>query len=131
MQRRSAIASSWRGFTLIELLVVLTMVALLLTIALPRYFASLDQARDVALKENLKVLRISLDRFHADKGHLPAGLDDLVEQKYLRSIPLDPVTESSATWVILHADDANAPGVADVRSGAAGAGRDGVPYEQY
>ena len=74
---------SRRGFTLIELLVVMAIVALLLSIALPRYFGSLDRSREVALKENLQVLRVTLDRFHADKGRYPDTLDELVEHKYL------------------------------------------------
>jgi general secretion pathway protein G len=116
-----------RGFTLIELLVVLAIVALMASIALPRYFGSLQQAREQALQENLRVLRISIDRYRGDKGRFPADLDELVTQRYLRAVPLDPITESAQTWVLLPAEGDDA-GVADVRSGATGAGRDGRSF---
>lgn len=117
------------GFTLIEMLVVLAIVALLLTIALPRYFGSLDKSKDVVLRENLRVIRISLDKYYADKGEYPETLDELVEQKYLRSVPVDPVTESSQTWILVPAKDSETAGVADVKSGASGQTHDGKSYE--
>jgi prepilin-type N-terminal cleavage/methylation domain-containing protein len=118
-----------RGFTLIELLVVLAIVALLLTIAVPRYFGSLARSRDVALVENLQVLRVTLDKFHADKGRYPATLDELVEHKYLRVVPVDPVTETAGTWVLVAPREDDAQGVADVKSGAHGQTQDGRPYD--
>lgn len=117
-----------RGFTLIEIMIVMSIIALLLTIALPRYFGSIDKSKDVALKENLKVLRLSLDRFYADKGRYPQNLEEIVENRYLRSVPFDPVTESQNTWMLIPSTDANAPGIADVKSGAQGMSRDGVIY---
>ena len=117
------------GFTLIELLVVMSIIALLLTIAVPRYFGSLNRSREVALMENLQVLRTTLDKFHADKGRYPETLDELVEQRYLRAVPLDPVTETDATWVLVAPRETSATGVADVRSGASGQTRDGRRYD--
>lgn len=117
-----------RGFTLIEVLMVLAIVALLLSVALPRYLGALDKSRDVALQENLNVLRISLDRFFADKGRHPETLDELVEHKYLRAVPVDPVTESSGTWLLIPSREANEPGIADVKSGASGTAIDGRAY---
>lgn len=130
MKHHSRVAVT-QGFTLVELLVVLAIVALLGSVALPRYFGSLQQAREQALQENLRVLRISIDRYRGDKGRFPADLETLVAEKYLRAVPLDPVTESAQTWqpVVSDADDDG--GVADVRSGAAGAGRDGRAYADY
>lgn len=116
------------GFTLIEMLVVMAIVALLLTIALPRYFGSLDKTKDVALEENLRVLRISLDKYYADKGRNPDSLDELVEHMYLRAVPVDPITESASTWVLVQSKDANVKGVVDVKSGAPGTAKDGRPY---
>lgn len=118
------------GFTLIELLVVMAIVALLLTIAVPRYFGSLAHAKEVALNENLKVLRVSLDKFAGDKGRYPDALEDLVRQGYLRAVPLDPVTESPHTWILVTGSD-GAGGIVDVRSGAPGLGRDGREYASY
>ncbi len=117
-----------RGFTLIELLVVLAIVALLATIALPRWFGALDTAREQALAENLRVLRVSIDRFRGDTGRFPADLQELVSRRYLRAVPVDPVTESDQTWVLLPREGEE--GVADVRSGAPGTGRDGRAFAE-
>lgn len=117
------------GFTLIEVLIVMAIVALLLTIALPRYFGSLDKSKDVALQENLKVLRVTLDYFYADKGRYPDTLDELVEQKYLRAVPVDPITESARTWILIPGNEADTQGIADLRSGAPGLANDGRAYE--
>lgn len=119
-----------KGFTLVELLVVLAIISLLLTIALPRYFSSVDKSKEVALRENLQVLRSGIDKYYADKGEYPAALADLVTQRYFRKVPLDPLTESATTWLLLPSADAEKPGVADIRSGAKGKTRDGTPYEQ-
>lgn len=124
-------ASRSTGFTLIEMLVVMAVVALLLTIAAPRYFGSLDKSKDVALAENLKVLRVSLDRFYADKGRYPESLDELVEHKYLRNVPVDPVTGSDRSWQLLPAQDPALTGVADVKSGAQGQSHDGRSYASF
>ncbi len=118
------------GFTLIELLVVLAIIALLMTIAVPRYFGSLARSKDVVLKENLQVLRSGIDKYYADKGQYPGALTDLVTQKYFRRVPVDPITESDASWQVSSSPDPDKPGVADVHSGAKGKTRDGVPYEQ-
>lgn len=125
-----------RGFTLIEMLIVMAIVALLLTIALPNYFASVDRSRELVLRENLRVLRITLDRFFADKGYFPDRLEDLVTQRYLRLVPVDPVTGSNQTWITIEArtadgDDGGRAGIADVRSGAAGVARDGQAYATF
>ncbi len=120
-----------RGFTLIEMLVVMAIVALMLTVALPRYMGSLDKAKDVALQENLKVVRLTLDNFYADKGRYPDTLEELVEQKYLRAVPVDPLTESASTWITIPTQDADAKGIADVKSGATGRTRDGRAYETF
>lgn len=120
-----------RGFTLIEMLIVMAIVALLLTIALPRYFGSLDKSKDIALQENLKVLRVTIDKFYADKGRFPETLDELVTHKYIRSIPFDPVTDSVSTWVLVKAVESDSKGFVDVKSGAQGQAKDGRPYESY
>lgn len=124
-----------RGFTLIELMVVMAIVATLLTIATPRYFAHLDRARETALRETLAVTRDAIDKFLADNHRYPATLDELVEKRYLRSLPIDPITERSDTWSVLRppagqqSDGAeNAVGVWDLRSGAA---QEGKAYDQW
>lgn len=117
-----------RGFTLIELLVVLAIIALLASIALPRYFNSLAHAKETVLKTDLKVLRTTLDKYYADTGHYPASLDELVDKHYLGAVPVDPETGSSSTWTVVAPSDASLEGVYDVKSGASGTTRDGVSF---
>lgn len=118
------------GFTLIELLVALTIVALLLSIVVPRYFTSVTRAEESVLKENLALIRDALDKHFADTGKYPASLDDLVSKKYLRALPSDPITNAATTWVVIPPADPQLGGVYDIRSGATGTARDGRPYDQ-
>jgi general secretion pathway protein G len=120
------------GFTLIELLVVMAIVATLLAIAAPRYFTSLDRAREASLRESLFVMRDAIDKYHYDTGRFPDNLDDLVAKRYLRKLPPDPVTESIDTWVVVPPPAGAEPGeVYDVKSGAPGNGADGTPYSEW
>jgi general secretion pathway protein G len=120
-----------RGFTLIELLIALTIVALLLSIVVPRYFGSLNRAEESVLKENLYALRGAIDKHMADTGRYPATLEELVSKKYIRGLPTDPITQSPTTWIVVAPSDPQLGAVYDVKSGAKGAGRDGKPYEQW
>ncbi|MEO8387796.1 type II secretion system protein [Polaromonas sp.] len=117
-----------RGFTLIELLVVLAIVALLLTLAVPRYFQSIDAAKETVLLDNLRVTRETIDKFYGDTGRYPDSLDQLVERKYLRAIPYDPITESSSTWIIVPPDDVEQGLVYSIKSGSFGLNRNGKPF---
>ena len=119
-----------RGFTLIELMVVLTIVALLLTLAVPRYFGSIDKSKEAVLRENLNQMRDAISRYYSDKGKYPESLDALATEKYLRGVPLDPVTESDKTWIIVQPEDPQKGGVYDVKSGASGKTRDGREFSQ-
>lgn len=121
------------GFTLIELVVVFAILALLVSIAVPRYFAHVDRAKEATLKQNLSVMRDAVDKFYGDKGRYPDNLDEMVSQRYLRSIPLDPITESAATWITLPPPpEAEAKGeVYDVKSGAEGEAADGTEYREW
>jgi general secretion pathway protein G len=121
-----------RGFTLIELLVVMAIIATLLTIALPRYFGSVERSKEVTLKQTLNVMRDAIDKFYADTGRYPDALDDLVAKRYIRAIPLDPITESATTWVIVPAPDGAAAkgNVYDVKSGASGNTREGIAFAE-
>ena len=116
-----------RGFTLIELLVVMAIIATLLTVASPRYFAHLDRAREAALRETLHVTRDAIDKFHADTGRYPTELAELVSKRYLRTVPIDPITESSETWVLALPPN-ESQGVYDVQSGAT---VEGKSYDQW
>jgi general secretion pathway protein G len=108
----------YSGFTLIELMVVMAIIALLMTIAAPRYFKHVDRAREAALRETLNVMRDSIDKFHGDTGHYPMDLEELVNRHYLKRVPVDPVSERSDTWILVPLPDE--PGVWDVHSGAGG-----------
>ncbi len=119
-----------RGFTLIELLVVLSIVALLLSISVPKYFHSLDYSKEVILKENLRVVRKTIDQYYSDTGHYPDDLDELVSKKYLRALPVDPITSSAATWILIAPEDIKLGKLFDLHSGAQGATRDGVGFGQ-
>ncbi|MGA7178382.1 MAG: type II secretion system protein [Thiobacillaceae bacterium] len=119
------------GFTLVELLVVMAIIATLLTIALPRYFSSLEKSREAVLHQDLTLLRESLDKFYGDKGKYPDTLDELVSNKYLRGIPVDPITDSKATWVTVPPEQPDMGSVYDVKSGAEGAALDGTMYKDW
>jgi general secretion pathway protein G len=125
-----AVARSAGGFTLIELMVVLSIIALLLTLAVPRYFGSIDKSKEAVLRENLNQMRDAISRYYADKGKYPESLDALSAEKYLRGVPLDPVTESDKTWIIVQPEDPQKGGVYDVKSGASGKTRDGREFSQ-
>jgi len=126
-----ALGPSRRGFTVIELMVVLAAVALLLAVAAPRYVQHLDNARDVALKENLRQMRDAIDKFYADQGRYPSALDELVTRRYLRQVPEDPVTQRVDSWSVVAPPNNLAGAVADVRSGAKGHARDGSEYAKW
>jgi general secretion pathway protein G len=119
------------AFTLVELLVVMAIIASLLTIAVPRYLNSVEKSREAVLRQNLALTRQMLDKYFEDNGKYPDGLDSLVSNKYLRSVPQDPITGSSASWVIVPPAAAGSGGVADVHSGAPGNGLDGSAYGEW
>jgi general secretion pathway protein G len=109
----------------------MAIIAVLLTIALPRYFHSADKAKEAVLKQDLAQMRVAIDQYHADRGKYPDRLEDLVEKKYLRSIPPDPITESTSTWVVVNPTDPTQGQVYDIRSGAQGTAMDGRQYSDW
>lgn len=117
-----------RGFTLIELLVVLSIMALLLTLAVPRYFQSEDHSKEVVLRDNLRITRETIDKFYGDKGRYPNSLDELVEARYLRNLPWDPITENNVSWILDAPPEGTQGKVYNLHSGAQGETRDGQPF---
>lgn len=120
-----------RAFTLIELLVVMAIIATLLALVAPRYFNSVDKSREAVLREDLATLRDQIDKFYADRGRYPDTLQALVAHKYLRSIPVDPITGSAESWVAVPPENPDKGGIHDVRSGAPGNARDGSRYGEW
>jgi general secretion pathway protein G len=132
--RRTRSAQS--GFTLIELMVVMLIIGILMAIAVPNYISAVRAAKESVLKEDLHVMRNAIDSYTMDKQKAPQSLQDLVDAGYLKSIPSDPMTRSSETWVAdqsddLHSIDQTDPGIDDVHSGDQEAGSDGQPYSTW
>jgi len=123
--------SERRGFTLIELLVVMAIIAMLLSLAAPRYFNSVDKSKEAVLRENLATTRQALDKYFGDNGKYPDTLDDLVTKKYLRSAPMDPVTGSTTTWTIVPPDTPEKGGVFDIKSGSPDKAQDGTAFKDW
>lgn len=124
------------GFTLIELIIVMTIIGLLAAIAVPMYVQSVRNAREAVLKEDLRTLRSCIDSYTVDKQKAPQTLDDLVQAGYLKSLPVDPFTHRSDTWVPSQDDammslDQTESGINDVHSGAQGTAGDGSSYSSW
>jgi general secretion pathway protein G len=124
------------GFTLIELLIVMTIIAILATLAIPRFLGAIKAAREAVLREDLSTMRNAIDSYTMDKQKGPQSLDDLVQNGYLRTIPDDPMTHSKDTWVTDTSDamyslDQTEPGIADIHSGSDETGSDGQPYSSW
>jgi general secretion pathway protein G len=135
-----------RGFTLIELLVVMAIISVLAAIVIPQMLRAPVRAKEAVLAEDLFTLRSCIDQYYADKGHYPASLDALKQDRYFRKIPVDPFTHSADTWTVEMeeqdtANDANAaaaaaaaaqpPGIVDVHSGSTKIALDGTPYNTW
>lgn len=121
-----------RGFTLVELLVVLAIIALLASLAAPVVTNSVDRAKEAALKEDLFVLRKALDDHYADKGAYPQELTQLVELRYIRRMPVDPITGHDDTWVVIRDDKTpGQSGIVDVRSGSEEKSSTGEAYRDW
>lgn len=127
---------SIKGFTLLELLTVLTIIAILSTIALVGYQYKVKTAREAVLRENLFQINHALEQHRSDRGRYPSSLSALVDLGYLRSIPIDPMTNSRETWQTeTEPSDPDAPnqelGIWRVRSGSSDTGENGIPYNEW
>ena len=120
-----------RGFTLIELLVVMTIIGVLLAIAVPRYFKSVERAKETVLRHDLSAIRESIDNHYADLGQYPDALAGLVDKRYLRAVPVDPFTKTSDSWLVVASEDPDHPGVRDIHSGSPETSLDGTPFVSW
>jgi general secretion pathway protein G len=124
------------GFTLIELLIVMTIIGILAVVAIPRFTSSIRAAREAVLREDLHTMRDAIDSYTMDKQKAPQSLDDLVQNGYLREIPMDPMTHTKDSWVTDTSDamfsiDQSEPGIDDVHSGSDESGSDDQPYSSW
>ena len=127
----ASVGPASNGFTLIELLVVLAILAVLAGMIAPRYMDRVSDARDIVLRQNIVGLRTVIDQFYRDKLRYPTTLEELVTERYLREIPMDPITEKKTTWIVITPKDANLTGIFDVKSGAEGQAHDGTDYASW
>ena len=130
------VRASEQGFTLIELMIVMVVIGLLAAIAIPSYTNNIRNAREAVLKEDLHAMRTAIDSYTVDKQKAPQTLDDLVQAGYLKSLPVDPFTRRSDTWVPEQSDslstvDQTEPGIDDVHSGAQQTASDGTAYNTW
>ena len=128
---RRLFANQITGFTLIEMLIVMAIIGTLLTIAVPRYFHSLEQARETVLRQDLAILREAIDKYYADRNEYPDTLQSLVEKRYVRSVPVDPFTKVADSWTLMPSEDPDHAGVRDVHSGSPANGTDGTPLASW
>jgi general secretion pathway protein G len=131
MQKIQLIKIIIKGFTLIELIIVMSIISLLLTLAAPRYFKSIERSKETVLKANLTSTRDALDKFYSDTGQYPNQLQDLVDKKYLRTLPWDPIEESSKEWLFTPPASNQKGTIYNIHSKAAGNGSNGIPYAQW
>ena len=125
-----------RGYTLIELIIVMAIISILVAIAVPLYQKSLLRTKESLLKNNLFTLRTVIDEYTFDKQKAPQTLDDLVNEGYLRAVPMDPITGNSQSWRIIMEDAVTSvnqtmPGIYDVRSGSDQRSLEGTPYAEW
>lgn len=126
------------GFTLIELIIVFALIGILVSLALPQYKYATKKAKEAVLKEDLYILRKLIDQYFSDKGKYPPSLQALVDEGYLRRIPVDPFTGSDQTWEEIREElspedilSGREAGVIDVRSGSKEIAIDGTPYNTW
>jgi len=122
------------GFSLLELMISMFILIILISVAVPTYQRSVQHAKETVLKENLWQMRRAIDQYSADKAKLPQSVEDLVESKYLREMPMDPITEK-AEWEAVMGEDPNSvdkeQGLIDVKSLSEESDSDGKAYKEY
>lgn len=126
----TAVGRLFSGFTLIELLVVMAVLAILASMVAPRFADKADIARESVLRQDLQGLRVAIDQYYRDKAKYPETLEELVKQRYIRSIPVDPITQRFDSWIVVPPKDGS-KSVFDIKSGATTKSRDGSEYASW
>ena len=129
-------STGMRGFTLIELLIVMVIIVILASTGMALYTNSVTRSKEAVLKTDLFQLREAITQYYADKNRYPPSLYALVDDKYIRAIPVDPITESESTWQTVMSDpEPGNPsagiGVFDVKSGSDRMALDGTRYNDW
>ena len=135
MARRTPNGRFARGFTLIELMIVMAIISILVAMAVPMYQKSVVRARESVLRQNLFTLRTVIDEYTYDKAKAPQSLEDLVQEGYLRQVPVDPMT-GEADWNTIQEDAVTSvnqtePGIFDIRSKSDKKSLEGTPYNEW
>ena len=120
-----------RGFTLIELLVVMMIIGTLLAIAVPRYYRTVQHARETVLRQDLALMREAIDKYYSDLNQYPDTLAALVTKRYVRALPVDPFTKVADSWTLVQSDDPDHPGIKDLHSGATDVAVDGTAFNTW
>jgi general secretion pathway protein G len=147
-----------KAFMLIELIAAITILLVLTTLALPLARNTIIRGRETRLHEDLRMLREAIDRYKldSDQGKIPIKVDSfgyppdlkiLVEgvavkgtakgkYKYLRKIPVDPMTGSTDWGLRAMQDDPDSKSwggqnVFDVYSKSQGTALDGTQYGDW
>ncbi len=120
-----------KGFTLIEMMTVIAIIGILATIATPSFLRSITRAREASLRNSLFVLRDVIDQYYADNGDYPETLEVLIEKKYIRTVPMDPFTGSTETWILIPPEGEGLSGIYDVHSGSDKISLYGMPYNEW
>lgn len=129
---------SQAGFTLLELMIVMFIIIILVTIAMPQYYKTVQHAKETVLMDSLQQMKRMINQYEADKGKLPQSLQDVVDAGYLREKPIDPMTEK-AEWdedcPDCRGKDPNSTkdetGLIRVRSLSEDESLDGKPYKDF
>ena len=140
------------GFTLLELIIVVTIIGILATMLIPAVRENPLRAKEAVLKANLKTLREAIYQYQGELGSYPPSLGTLVDEGFLRALPVDPMTGRDDSWEVVYEEIEEPeeietdfdfdlepeeepppePGIVDVYSSSKNLSMDGVTrYDQW